>query len=564
MSIKRPLPLDPIELRHAAERDLAEQAILPNHTLSKAEALSLLHELQVHQIELEMQNAELKRAEEQIETLLDAYTDLYDYAPVGYLVLDRKGQIQKANLTAAALLGEKRSGLMGQAFARWVAVDSRRAFATFLEGQYAGGAPGACELPLDPREGAAGWIRIEASWPAEVLECRVTFVDVTQQHQAEVERKRYELETLHAQQLDSLGRLAAGVAHDINNILGAIYAVTETLKLKAPAGGGWADSLALIEKATVSGRDLVSGLTRFSRKDPKKPEPVDLHALAQNELSLLERVSPSTLTFTLEAEEPYPFVLAQPGRLGGTLMNLCWNAVDAMPAGGQLTLGIRRLPAAMVELSVTDTGQGMAPEILAQAQEAFFTTKAIGHGTGLGLAMSLATANALGGNLVIESVPGQGTKVALVLPEFAGSVAPVQPDKPVAKPNAPLTILFVDDNALIRASLKPLFEGLGHKVLVASSGLEALQCLADGAACDLVIMDQNMPLLTGLEALKELRRTHPTMPVLIATGNLEASIRRVVSQDRHASCIEKPFSSKEITACIHELMHRQVEGASDG
>ncbi|WP_306590481.1 PAS domain-containing sensor histidine kinase [Geothrix sp. 21YS21S-4] len=565
MGPHRSLPQDPNELRRSAELTLARKEEVPLANVSKSEALRLLHELQVHQIELEMQNGELKRSGEEIEALLEAYTDLYDHAPVGYLVIDRKGEIWRANLTAATLLETSRSSLVGSSFPEWMAPRNRADFFAFLDGHFAGNPPGVCELPLRPRNAMVKWIRIEASWPSQREECRLAFVDITEQHQAEVDRQRYEMEIQHAQQLDSLGRLAAGVAHDINNILGAIYAVTETLKLNVGVQGEFAGSLALIEKAAVRGKELVSGLTRFSRKDPKDPEPVDLHTLVSNQISLLERTSSHSIQFTMEACESHPFVLAQPARLSTALMNLCANSTDAMSAGGRLSLRIQRLPGSLVELSVEDTGCGMLPEVRVRAHEPFFTTKPIGLGTGQGLSMALETARAMGGEMVIESRFGQGTTVSLILPELLDPKAAVPPEKATDTPiGRSLTILFVDDDELMQSTIPPMFRVLGHKVMVAVDGLDALRYLSMEVDFDLVILDHNMPGMTGLETLAELRRLHPTKPVLLATGNLEPKIAKSLRQDPWARGIEKPFSIREITKLMRELIPEDVPGADQG
>lgn len=550
---RRPLH-DPHALRRLAEEALGRRAPMPAAGSTEADMRRMVHELQVHQIELEMQNAELQDASAEIEALLEAYTDLYDFAPVGYLTLNRLGEIQKANLTAAKSLGVDRSTLMGKRFQQWVAIGSRPDFTTFLADRFALAGRGSCDLAMVPGQGTAQWIQLEAAGGLASTDCRMALVDTTERHLADLERKRTEEALQHAQKLDGLGSLAAGVSHDINNVLAAIYAVTERLKLDTPIGGDLHRALGLIETAAIRGRNLVGGLTAFSRKDLQNPERIDLYALALTEINLLKRATFQKVEFTLACEASHPLVFGQPGRLASALMNLCLNAIDAMPKGGRLSLAIRRQPGAWVELSLADTGGGMTADVLARAKEPFFTTKPIGMGAGLGLSMAYATVQSHGGELSIQSEPGRGTTVVFRLPEATGATESSAPQETIASTPRALSILFADDDELIQGTVPPLLESLGHTVLVAGSGPGALKALAEHPDVDLIILDHNMPGMTGLEVLEQLRKSHPIKPVLLATGNLTTPITAILSQDPHTRAIEKPFSIAAINAVILQLM----------
>ena len=188
MPSPRPTQLDPSALRRSAERQSDRQSAPVEAELGEAEARRLLHELQVHQIELEMQNAELQRASDENEVLLDAYTDLYDYAPVGYVTLNDQGEIQRANLTAARLLRVERSSLLGRPFLDRIDAQGRPIFEAFMQDRFTGATESHCELPLDSGLGTVRWIRLAVSGTVRTQECRMTFVDNTDQHQAEEER----------------------------------------------------------------------------------------------------------------------------------------------------------------------------------------------------------------------------------------------------------------------------------------------------------------------------------------------------------------------------------------
>ncbi len=190
MPSPRPKQLDPAALRRSAEQQSGRQSAPVEAVLGEAEARRLLHELQVHQIELEMQNAELQRASDENEALLDAYTDLYDYAPVGYITLNMQGDVLQANLTAARLLDAERSRMLGRSFLDWIEAQGRPVFEAFMQDRFTAATQNHCELPLGPGKWTGRWLRLTVSGKVRAQECRVAFVDYTEQHQAEEERLR--------------------------------------------------------------------------------------------------------------------------------------------------------------------------------------------------------------------------------------------------------------------------------------------------------------------------------------------------------------------------------------
>jgi signal transduction histidine kinase len=533
-------------LRRAAEERFGK---LPKaEPGDQAESMRLLHELQVHQIELEMQNDELLQARDSISVLVDSYADLYDFAPVGYLTLGPDGHILQANLTIAKMLGTERSRLLNSTVVNFLADASVKPFLDFMAERFGGkGTPTSPDLACLLNPGRAGWIRLEASGAGTSLECRVAVVDVTERKRAEDDRRRFEADMYHTQKLESLGSLSAGIAHDINNVLAAIYAVVETQSLKAPQGSDLRSALDLILKATKRGRNLVGGLTAFARKGLLAPEPIDLNELVRQEVELLQRSTLQMVEFSLDLVEPPPFVHAERNRLAAALMNLCVNAIDAMPSGGRLSLRTGRSPGPSVTLTVEDWGFGMSQEVLQRAMDPFFTTKAFGMGTGLGLATTYSMAKSHGGTLLIDSTPGDGTRVTIQLPELsAAEIAKPIEELPSAHSCDTLSILLVDDDELIRASVPGMVETLGHRVESVASGREALGWIAGHPAVDLVILDQNMPGMHGLETLSLLRLTWPMLPVLMATGSPDSIPSSILENDPRVRVICKPFSLGEI------------------
>jgi len=374
--------------------------------------------------------------------------------------------------------------------------------------------------------------------------------DITGRLQEEEERRLLETELRHAEKLESLGSLASGVAHDMNNVLAAILAVAQVLRLSR--GGddpGLTEALDTILRAGNRGRDLVKGLTNFARKDLRSAEPVDLNRVVREEADLLSHTLRQKIALQVELEPGLPWVLGEPGNIGSALMNLCVNAVDAMEGGGTLTLRTRRLEGDLVELQVEDTGEGMPPEVLARALEPFYTTKPMGKGTGLGLAMVCRTVKAHHGQVDIQSEPQRGTRVRLRLPacepEGAGEPAQDEDGPEPAAPSGVVSVLVVDDDELVQGSLTIILEQLGHGVTLAASGEEALDRLGQGLRPDVVILDMNMPGLGGAGTLPRLRALWPGLPVLLSTGRVDQAAIALAEAHPHVQLLPKPFNVKE-------------------
>jgi CheY-like chemotaxis protein/anti-sigma regulatory factor (Ser/Thr protein kinase) len=243
------------------------------------------------------------------------------------------------------------------------------------------------------------------------------------------------------------------------------------------------------------------------------------------------------------------------GALSHALMNLCVNAMDAMPKGGLLHIQTAATTEGGLELRVRDTGEGMAPEVLAKAMEPFFTTKPQGKGTGLGLAMVYGTMVAHNGTFDLRSQLGVGTEAILSFPasrvEGAIEVSALIPS--VKAPQASLRILLVDDDELIRESVAPMLEMLGHEVTAVSGGPQALRLLEGELQVELVILDMNMPGMNGAEALPLVLQCRPAMYVLMASGYSDQEIAPLLVGRPRVASLRKPFSLKEVQAKIAEL-----------
>jgi len=250
----------------------------------------------------------------------------------------------------------------------------------------------------------------------------------------------------------------------------------------------------------------------------------------------------------MDLEEGLRPIRGDPAALSNALMNLCVNAVDAMPGRGTLTLRTRNLGLDWIEVQVSDTGTGMPREVLAQALDPYFTTKDVGKGTGLGLPLAYSTVRAHGGELEIHSRPGVGTRVKMRFPACAQAVpGPAPGAGPAPAPDAPsMAILLVDDDELVRASTSTILEFLGHTARVAPSGERALAEIEAGYRPDLVILDMNMPGLGGSGTLPRLRTLLPSVPVLLATGRADQTALELILAHPGVALLSKPFSFDDL------------------
>ncbi|MFN8523052.1 MAG: response regulator [Chloroflexota bacterium] len=341
--------------------------------------------------------------------------------------------------------------------------------------------------------------------------------DVTDARRAEERR-------VQADKLRALGQLASGVAHDVNNLLASVLGRAELARLELERGGmdprRISEALRVIEQAAEDGAQTVRRIQEFGRvREHSPPEPVDVLAVARDAIDLTRsewrdkaNASGRSIETSLDVE-PNLFVSATAAELREVLTNLIINAVDAMPGGGRIAISAQRMDE-MVRISVADTGVGMAASIRRRALDPFFTTKGEG-GTGLGLAVSYGIVQRYGGQLSIETAPGQGTTVIVELPVSAQE-PPAELPPPVPR-DVKRHILVVDDEPALASVLQRLLESEGHSVVACTSGTEALARF-DPSVHELVMTDLGMQDLNGLQVAAAVRLRSPNTPVILVTG----------------------------------------------
>ncbi len=372
--------------------------------------------------------------------------------------------------------------------------------------------------------------------------------------QAEEARLELERQLQRTQKLESLGSLAGGIAHDMNNVLGSILGLASLYEETLPPGSAAQEAFATIAQACLRGGGMVRRLLDFARQDLSEVKVLDLNQLVREEVRLLERTTLSQIRYHLDLAPDLQPIRGDGAALTHALMNLCVNAVDAMPTGGTLVLRTRNGSAGSVELEVEDSGSGMPREVLDKALDPFFTTKPQGKGTGLGLAIVFGTMKAHQGSLELTSELGKGTRVTLRFPacEPAGGEGPEASCTPEGSTRA-LDVLLVDDDELIRGSVEAVLRSLGHRVVSEPSGEAALAWLTSGRRPQVIILDINMPGLGGAETLRRLRALDPGLPVLLATGRVDPTAQELATTFPAVTLVPKPFTRAQLRSHLESL-----------
>jgi len=496
------------------------------------------------------------RAEEELRTAEEFAENLIQTASAIVVCLDETGRVVVLNEAATAITGYTREELLGRNwFGTLVPRERYPEVWGAFEALMAGGVPRHFENPILAKDGSEkfiSWQNSEVRRGGRITGTISFGVEITQQRLAAEEQKRLEAQLQQSQKMESLGSLAGGVAHDLNNVLGAILSLASAHREDGGLPPALARALNTIVTACLRGRGVIKSLLYFARKGLEEERPLDLNALVADITQLLAHTTLKRVKLVMALEEGLPAVMGDAGALGHAVMNLCVNAVDAMERGGTLTLRTHRDPGGGVSLAVEDTGEGMAPEVLQKAMEPFYTTKPLGKGTGLGLSMVFGTMKAHGGTLELRSAPGEGTAAALRFPAARVLEAPSEAVQAAAAPKQgrPLSILLVDDDELIREAVGPMLEVLGHEVRLAPGGQEALTLLEQGLEVDLVILDMNMPGLTGAETLPRILALRPAQRVVMASGYSDQDVARLAEGRAGVRSLRKPFSLAEFKALL--------------
>jgi len=421
------------------------------------------------------------------------------------------------------------------------------------------------------KDGGWRWL----SWVAVPDEGKVycSARDVTLEKEAAAELEVAQEQLRQAQKMEAVGQLTGGLAHDFNNLLAGITGSLELMKMRVAQGryGDIERYMTVAMGASRRAAALTHRLLAFSRRQTLAPRPTDANALAGGLLDMIRRtVGPSIEVTAACADGLWPTLVDQP-QLENALLNLCINARDAMPAGGRITIetanraidrhGAKSLDmpeGQYIALSVSDTGTGMPPDVIAKAFDPFFTTKPLGQGTGLGLSMIYGFAQQSGGQVRIYSEVGQGTTVTIYLPRHRGA-ADID-DVPAQAPLAPLagageTVLVVDDEPAVRMLVTDVLHDLGYTAIEAPDGTAGLKILQSQARIDLLISDVGLPgMMNGRQMADAARVQRPGLKVLFITGFAENALMNNGQLEAGMSVLTKPFAVDSLAGRIRELI----------
>jgi two-component system, cell cycle sensor histidine kinase and response regulator CckA len=367
----------------------------------------------------------------------------------------------------------------------------------------------------------------------------------------------FDARLMHANRIQSIGRLAGGIAHDFNNLLTSILTSAELAREALPEEHGVTPDLEEIRRAGTRASELTRQLLAFARRDVSRPRVIAVNALVGNLATMLRRVLGETIALRMSLGTDLPLLYADSAQLEQVIVNLAVNARDAMPEGGELLLRTSRgvpsrhlaedaVPFGVV-LEVKDSGVGMAREVRERLFEPFFTTKNPGRGTGLGLATCHAIVVAHGGEIDVDSQPNEGTTFRVWLPATEdaeeGDVSPFGPSAPDTAPPSSRTILLAEDDADVRTSTARALRRSGYQVIEADDGRVALELLEGREeALDLVIADVVMPRLGGLELVQQLQRRWPRLRALYVSGYPGDSTHVAEVHATGAHVLEKPYT----------------------
>ena len=567
MTQNEPHPDDFADLRRRAEEKARAVEVQVRQPPLPEEARRLLHELQVHQIELEMQNEELRRSQGELEASRARYFDLFDLAPVGYFTLSEKGLILEANITGAGLLGVERRDVMKQPLSHFILPEDQDIYYRHRKRLMETRSPQAFELRLVKEAGGPFWVRVEATVAQDgesgLPVCRAVVSDITERKRTEEEKLELERRLLHAQKLESLGVMAGGIAHDFNNILAGIMGYADLAKMHLPAIELVRADVEVIKKAALRAADLTKQMLAYSGKGKFVVEPLSLSQVVDDSKKMLAMSVSKKASVNYDLATDLPAMRADAGQIGQVIMNLVINASEAIgEEGGAISISTDAVqcstkdmgagtdtPAGLyVRLKVADTGCGMDPPTLDKIFDPFFTTKFTGRGLGLAAVHGIVRGHK--GAIRVSSEPGHGTSFQVMFPASAGAVPPTGTQSiETSTWRGSGTVLVVDDEEIIRIVASRMLELAGFSVLTASDGQEAIRLYQQHPqeiVC--VLLDLTMPKMNGKETFRELRRIHNDVRVILSSGYCEADATAGFAGMELRGFLQKPYQHDTMIA----------------
>jgi signal transduction histidine kinase/CheY-like chemotaxis protein len=556
------------KLRARAEK-LLDRSPDSLYNLDKIQVKELVEELRIHQIQLEMQNEDLRRSYSELEKAREQYFDLYNNAPVGYLISDGFGNISSVNQKLAEMLKTTKTALLKRGFTPFLAQEDRDFFYIHCRKVIQSENGHASEIGLTLPENRNAFLRFDSvllnrTLPDGQKTIRTTINDLTEQ-------KRLQNQISQNQKMEALGALSGGVAHDFNNLLVPIMGYAEMIKMGLASNCKEFEYAAAIGESARIAKDLIEKILLFSRKSPTITQSVQIKNVLEECLTLIRASIPKNIDIRQEIDFTLPLISADPSQLHQVIINLCTNATHAMPEGGDLWIRLNHIKHNTFSktqeppvpendwicLSVQDDGCGMDAETLQRIYEPFFSTKVKGEqrGTGLGLAIVSNIVKQRNWHLEVESKVGAGTIFRIYFPTLPKDIA-LTP-KPTVTPFVAGVehILLVDDDRLVNKLGTTFLEKLGFDVTSFLDSQKALDEFQQKAQdYQLVITDYSMAQLSGPQLIQRIRRIRSDIPILLITGYANLVTPENLQEWGCDGIITKPYNLKQLSNSIQRVL----------
>ncbi len=532
---------------------------------------------------------ERRAVQRELERQTDTLMRVFDSTPMIMMLVDRTLRVESINRTGALFAGRPQEELVGKLCGEvFHCVNAS-------DGLGCGTNAPCCECPLRSRVAETfgtgrnlfdgeGRISLRRGGRGETLEIListalidpggagrvlVSIADITECRRAQRERERLEGQLREAQKLEAIGTLAGGIAHDFNNILAPILGYTEMALGELAKTDPLRDLLEQVLKAGNRAKDLVQQILAFSRHEKEKPlTPMNVGLIAKEALKLLRATLPSTIEIRQNIESGVAAVDAT--QIHQVIVNLCTNAAHAMDEKGLMEVSLKKViledddlqalnvtnlqPGRYLRLSVADSGHGMDEETIGRIFDPYFTTKTVGKGTGLGLAVVHGIVQRHGGAIVVQSIPRRGSVFDVYLPVDEG-----EPERPRAVleslPGGSERILLVDDEEMIAGMAARMLTRLGYEVTALTDARAALESFrADPQAFDLILSDYTMPGMTGIDLAREVLRDRPDLPIIVCTGHSEALTLEIARAAGVSDLALKPLGRRELAELVRGVL----------
>ncbi len=511
--------------------------------------------------------AEQRGMEKDLRKSEEKYRVLIETTGTGFVKIDGEGRVLDANPEYVRLTGHKDlAEIMGHQVSEWTAEhDLARNREAVKECVRVGSLR---HLQLDYVDGQGEFTPVELNATVVQGEEQLEILTICQDISG---RKFLEEQLRQAQKMEAIGTLAGGIAHDFNNILAAILGYAEMVKRSLPeqAGSAKADIQEVL-RAGLRARDLVKQILAFSRKSGEERRPISPNPIVKEALKFLRASIPTSVEIREDIDPDCGAILADPTNIHQIVVNLCTNAFHAMEAaGGVLTVVMKNvvlgeeelvgqgdlLPGPYVLFSVRDTGPGMPPEILARIFDPYFTTKEVGKGSGMGLSVVHGIVKSYGGMVQVESGMGSGTVFRVYLPQIGKGEIAAASVQEWALPSGQERILFVDDEISIAEMGKAMLSGLGYRVTARTKPLEALEEFRSRPDdFDLLITDQTMSKMSGVQLVQEVRKLRPAMPVVLCTGYSSAIDEDSAAEQGISHFLMKPLTMRVLAETVRKAL----------